>query len=168
MVVRYRRGFKWAAAALALAALAPAEAAGAGDPTLASYSGDSDRIFWFLHVTDIHIGAGVKINHEWRDWRSSPYCVGPSLWIEGTKLKVAGATMLELPLDKWVSFEITALLGKDTWDMTVTLPGEAPKEFRGLQNGHATFDQLTWVGFTSNATKKTVFYIDNLKLKNKA
>lgn len=29
-----------------------------GHPSLASYSADTDRIFWFLHVTDIHIGSG--------------------------------------------------------------------------------------------------------------
>jgi hypothetical protein len=120
---------------------------------------------------DILIGEGVKINHEWRDWRTSPYGVGPSLWIDGTKLKVAGATMLELPLDKWVHFEIAAALGKNsenTWEMTVTLPGQAPREFKGLRNGQAAFGQLTWVGFTSNATEKTVFYLDNLKLTNGA
>ena len=52
--------------------------------------------------------------------------------------------------------------------MTVKLPGEVPKEFKGLQNGHTRFEKLTWVGFTSNATEKTVFYLDNLKLANKA
>ena len=29
-----------------------------GHPSLASYTADEDRIFWFLHVTDIHIGSG--------------------------------------------------------------------------------------------------------------
>ena len=119
---------------------------------------------------DIRIGEGVRINHEWRDWRNSPYAVGPSLSIEGRKLKVGGATMLELPLDKWIHFDIAAALGKNsenTWDMTVTLPGSPLREFKGLQNGHTSFGQLTWVGFTSNATEKTVFYLDNIELKNK-
>ncbi|MHC4750136.1 MAG: right-handed parallel beta-helix repeat-containing protein [Planctomycetota bacterium] len=119
---------------------------------------------------DIKIGREAQINHEWRDWRHSPYGVGPSLWIYGTQLKVAGKTLLELPVDKWVHFEIIATLGdksKKTWDMTVTLPGRPPKEFKGLKCANNKFDQLTWVGFTSNATKKTVFYLDNLKLINK-
>jgi len=33
---------------------------------------------------------------------------------------------------------------------------------------NATFDQLTWVGFTSNATEGTVFYLDNIKVTNEA
>jgi hypothetical protein len=117
---------------------------------------------------DIRIGKGVKINHEWRDWRASPYGVGPSLWIEGTKLRVAGASLMELPPDKWVHFEIAALLGGNTWDMTVTASGEAPRQFKELKNGRATFEQPTWVGFTSNATERTVFHLDNIKLVNKS
>jgi hypothetical protein len=35
-------------------------------------------------------------------------------------------------------------------------------------SGNTKFNQLTWVGFTSNATKKTVFYLDNIKLTNEA
>jgi hypothetical protein len=119
---------------------------------------------------DIRVGKDVRINHEWRDWRYSPYRVGPSLWIDGKQLKVAGKTLLELPINEWVHFEITAGLGgksKNTWDMTVTLPNQTAKKFNGLRNANAKFDKLTWVGFTSNATKKTVFYLDNLKLTNK-
>jgi hypothetical protein len=120
---------------------------------------------------DIRIGKDVRINHEWRDWRTSPYSVGPSLSIEGVQLKVAGKIMLELPIDKWVHFEIAAGLGnssKNIWDMTVTLPGQIPKEFKSLKNGSTKFTQLTWVGFTSNAAKQTVFYLDNIKITNKA
>jgi len=120
---------------------------------------------------DVRIGKDVRINHEWRDWRISPYGVGPSFSIDETKLKVAGKTLLELPVDQWVHFEIIAGLGnpsKNKWDMTVTMPAHAAREFKGLKAGNAKFDQLTWVGFTSNATKKTVFYLDNIKLINKA
>ena len=119
---------------------------------------------------DIRIGKDVKINHEWRDWRHSPYGVGPSLRIDGRQLKVAGKTLLELPVDQWVHFEITAGLdddNRDTWDMAVTMPGRTMREFKGLKAGNSKFSRLTWVGFSSNATKKTVFYLDNLKLTNK-
>ena len=118
---------------------------------------------------DIRIGKGVRINHEWRDWRISPYGVGPSLSIEGTQLKVAGKELLELPVDQWIHCEITAGLGegsKNTWNMKVSLPDRQPRQFKDLTNGNTKFSQLTWVGFTSNATKKTVFYLDNIKLTN--
>jgi hypothetical protein len=120
---------------------------------------------------DIRIDKDVRINHEWRDWRTSPYSVGPSLSIEGVQLKVAGKTLLELPIDQWMHFEIAAGLGnssKNTWDMTVTLPGQTPRQFESLKNGSTKFTQLTWIGFTSSAAKQTVFYLDNIKLTNKA
>jgi len=118
---------------------------------------------------DMRIENDVSINHEWRDWQTSPYHVGPSFWVDGTRLKVQGKTILELPVGKWVHFEIAAALGKDakrTWDMTVTLPGQSPKQFKTLNNASPNFNKLTWLGFTSNATKKTVFYLDNLRLTN--
>jgi hypothetical protein len=117
-------------------------------------------------IFDILIGKGVKINHEWRDWRTSPYGVGPSFWIDGTELEYAGTTVMKLPLEQWVHFEVYATLGAKTWDMTVTLPGVAPFECRTIPNGSGNFDQLTWIGFTSNATEGTVFYLDNIKLEN--
>lgn len=119
---------------------------------------------------DMRIEDGVQINHEWRDWRSSPYRVGPRFWVNGTKLQIAGRNLMDLPVGKWVHFELAAALGnKDegTWDLAVTLPGQRPKLFKGLKNGSNNFEKLTWVGFTSNATNKTVFYLDNLELINK-
>ena len=68
-------------------------------------------------------------------------------------------------------FEIAAGVGnagRGTWDMTVTLPGRTPRQFKGLQNGNAKFSRLTWLGFSSNATRQTVFYLDNIKLTNEA
>ncbi|MHC4692082.1 MAG: right-handed parallel beta-helix repeat-containing protein, partial [Planctomycetota bacterium] len=118
---------------------------------------------------DMRIEDGVRINHEWRDWRTSPYRVGPTFWVNGTKLQITGRALMDLPVSKWVHFEITASLGnKDegTWDLAVTTPGQRPKLFKNLKNGSKNFEKLTWVGFTSNATSKTIFYLDNLELIN--
>jgi len=82
---------------------------------------------------------------------------------------VGGKVLLELPVGKWVHFEISAGLGKKAngiWDMSITLPRQKRRQFKGLKNGRGKFEKLTWVGFTSNATKKTVFYLDNFKLTN--
>jgi hypothetical protein len=46
------------------------------------------------------------------------------------------------------------------------LPGEPPRAFTGLKDGSRAFEKLTWLGFTSNATDKTVFYVDNLEITN--
>ncbi len=119
---------------------------------------------------DLRIEQGVQINYEWRDWRSSPYRVGPCFWVNGTKLQIAGKTLFNLPIGKWVHFELAAALGnknKGTWDLAVTIPGQSTRRFQGLQNGSSRFEKLTWVGFTSNATQKTIFYLDNLELINK-
>jgi len=118
---------------------------------------------------DMRIEEGVVMYHEWRDWRRNPYLVGPSFWVQQGKLQVGGEDLLELPIGQWVHFEVAAGVGEQvtgTWDLTVTLPHQEPQRFEGLQNGSPDFQILTWLGFSSNATEKTVFYLDNLQLDN--
>jgi len=120
---------------------------------------------------ELRIGPGVSINHEWRDWRASPYRVGPSFWINNTRLQVAGQTLLQLPLNQWVRFEITADLGEansGTWNLRVTVPNQSPREFTNLRKGAAAFEKLTWLGFISNATQTTTFYLDNVTIVNQS
>lgn len=121
---------------------------------------------------DLRIEPGVLFQHEWRDWRSTLYSVGPSLRVDDAKLRVGGRDtpgLLDLPVGQWVHFSISADLGagnSGTWNLTVTLPGQEPRRFEKLANGNKTFEQLTWLGFVSHATTKTIFYIDNLKIDN--
>ncbi|MFV1967962.1 MAG: hypothetical protein ACC628_21265, partial [Pirellulaceae bacterium] len=118
---------------------------------------------------DLRLEPGVVMYHEWRD-DSSPYRVGPSIWFRGGKLFVGGKELAVLPLEEWIHVEVAATLGEQstgTWDLTVTLPGEAPRRFEKLNNGSADWKKLTWLGIISNATESTVFYLDNLKLENK-
>jgi hypothetical protein len=118
---------------------------------------------------DLRIERGASINHEWRDWRNTPYSVGPSFSVIGDALQAGGKTVLHLPMGKWVHIEVTADLGAKntgTWTLAVTLPGEPPKTFKALKDGSSTFERLTWLGFTSNATDKAVFYLDNLEVSN--
>ncbi|MCL5280409.1 MAG: right-handed parallel beta-helix repeat-containing protein [Planctomycetes bacterium] len=118
---------------------------------------------------DLRIERGVSINHEWRDWRNSPYSVGPSFSVVGDALQAGGRALLHLPIGRWVHIEVTADLGPKntgTWTLAVTLPGESPKVFKALKDGSTTFERLTWLGFTSNATDKTMFYLDNLQITN--
>ena len=89
--------------------------------------------------------------------------------IRGGKLEIAGAAALDLPVGQWVHFDVSAALGKGnsgTWNLTVTLPGQEPKRFEARKNGNTSFEELTWLGFVSNATAQTVFYLDNLKIDN--
>ncbi len=118
---------------------------------------------------DLLVEPRVRINYEWRDWRYSPYRVGPTLDIVQNRLIVRGKTLLELPLDKWVRIAIAADLGKGNsgkWHLTVTPTGQPPQEFKNIENGSPVFEQVTWLGFTSNATSESVFYVDNLSIEN--
>ena len=118
---------------------------------------------------DLRVEAGAEFYHEWRD-NSSPYRVGPSLWIVGGKLSVAGKPLAEVPAGQWAHLEISAGLGDrstGTWELKVTLPGQAPQTFADLPC-NPQWKQLDWLGFVSNADAKTVFYLDNLVLENSA
>ena len=91
------------------------------------------------------------------------------LAVNGNRLVVGGKTLLELPAQTWVNLEIAADLGKENsgkWNLIVTIAGQPPREFKQLDHGNSAFEQLTWLGFTSNATSESVFYIDNLSIEN--
>ncbi|MCD6395680.1 MAG: hypothetical protein J7M40_19520, partial [Planctomycetes bacterium] len=119
---------------------------------------------------DLRADKGVNIGCEWRDWSINPYRTGPAFWIQDGKLKLRGRTIMDMPVDEWVHFDVSAALGdksSGTWNMTVTMPQKQPRLFEGLKNNSDKFDKLTWLGFTSNAITKTVFYVDNLLITNK-
>lgn len=119
---------------------------------------------------DLLVEPKSRVWHEWREWPPGrPYLVGPSLKVEGCKLIVNGRTLLEIPAGKWVKFEIVTALGeesKGTWDLTVTFPDGTRRKFEGLKFVHPEFKRLTWLGFSSLATERTIFYLDNLELTN--
>jgi hypothetical protein len=48
----------------ALLILVSAAADGAGRPGLASYTADQDRMFWFIHAADIHVGCGDQADEN--------------------------------------------------------------------------------------------------------
>ncbi len=117
---------------------------------------------------DLRIEPGAILYTEWRD-DHAPYRVGPSISIRGGKLSAAGKTLVEIPAGQWVHLEVSAGLGTHstgTWDLRVTLPGQPPKMFQGLPNRVPDWRKLDWLGFSSTATEKTVFYLDNLAITN--
>ncbi|NOZ20194.1 MAG: hypothetical protein GXP25_03805 [Planctomycetes bacterium] len=117
---------------------------------------------------DLRWEKGAVVGHEWRTWPGgAPYHAGPSLAIDGKgSLTAGGKPVATLPPGKWVHFEIAARLGKQAdgkYDLTVTIPGQPPKRMKDIACD-PKFNEITWLGFTSNATKKAVFYLDNIKL----
>jgi len=115
---------------------------------------------------DLRIEKVSMIDFEWRDWSAGDYHTAIHLRIRDARLQVGDQTM-ELPPGQWVRFEMTAGLGKAStgkWSLTVRVPGQPPREFKDQPFAKPQFKKLTWVGFTSNATKSTVFYLDNFNL----
>jgi hypothetical protein len=115
---------------------------------------------------DMRVEAAAKITLEWRD-RSNPYLTGPSLFVGDGAVRAGGQKLLDLPVGTWAHFEIVSGIGKastGTWDLTVTPAGGTAQKFPGLKNAKGDLKTLRWLGFSSQATDKTVFYIDNLEL----
>ena len=114
------------------------------------------------------VEPGAQPYHEWRDEQVS-FQTGPSVWIgPGGALSPGGGkpSLMEIPLQQWVRFEITCKLGKDadgTWDLVVTPQGGARREFRGLACDKA-FASLSWFGFVSNHSADAVFYLDEMQV----
>ena len=118
---------------------------------------------------DIRLDPGAIFHHDWRD-AASPYHTGPSLAVDAGKLRVAGQTLLEVPVSQWFHVEITSGLGAHstgTWDLTVTLPAQPPRLFPGLKHGSLAWKSLQWLGFVSNADARTAIYLDNLELSGR-
>ncbi len=117
---------------------------------------------------DVKMGPGATLAHEWRD-DANPYRVGPSVYVQQGKLLAQGKPLLDVPTGVWLRIEVAAGLGGDstgTWDLTVTLPGQAPKTFAKLPVGNPAWKKLDWLGFCSVATQPTAIWLDNIELTN--
>jgi hypothetical protein len=115
----------------------------------------------------LRLEPGAKVNFEWRDWSQAAYQTGPQITLREGKLKIGGKDLLELPPSQWVRFEVSANLGaSDTggWSLRVMPSGQPPREFKGLP-GNPKFKTLTWMGFSSDADEKTVFYLDDFSVE---
>ena len=120
---------------------------------------------------DLRISKDSRINFEWRDWHTAHYYTGPMFQIIDTKLNLPDKPLLDLPTGKWLHFDLMADVGRKNsgnWNLRVTIPGQKPLRFAGLKHRSEKFKTLNWVGFTSNNTNKTSFYLDNIKLNIKS
>ena len=129
---------------------------------------DLGRVTGRIHNSlNVRVAKDTRLSFEWRDYTQPPYATGPQFSLYDLWLTV-GDKRLAVPADTWVHFEIAAGLGKaakDGWTLRITMPGQATREFRNLRMADARFKRLDWIGFTSNATYKTAFYLDNIVLK---
>jgi len=119
---------------------------------------------------DLMIAPETEFYHEWRD-ASDPYKSGPSLWVVGGALTVAGNELLRVPVGEWVRFDVSAGIGPDskgTWALGITLPGGETHAFGNLPDVSPDWGSLEWLGFVSNADAETALYLDNIELTNTA
>ena len=96
------------------------------------------------------------------------YATGPHFAFCTTRGYQFGNRRLAMPADTRIYFEIDAGLGeaaKEGWTLRVTVPGQPLREFRHLPMANSRFQKLDRVGFSSHATYKTAFYLDNMVVK---
>jgi hypothetical protein len=116
----------------------------------------------------IRTEAATDMYAEWRDW-SDPagYKTGPMVWIKGGSLSSNGIELMQVPSGQWVKVDMRCTVGAAStgkWDLTITLPDGAKRELAALPCGSGPIRNLTWLGFSSMATVRTAFQLDDLAL----
>lgn len=118
---------------------------------------------------DLKLQPGVLLFTEWRDEKSYPACIGPSVTFDGAGRITAGGRLLAtVPTDRWIHVEIEAPLGKNAarkYTLTVVAPGGTRHVFADLPMSGKDFQELHWLGFVSTAAADTAFYLDNLRIQ---
>ena len=118
----------------------------------------------------LRAAPGAHFTVEWRDWRTSPYKVGPTLTITPLgELQAAGKPVTTIPQSQWVKLELNFAVGSSapkTFELHITLKDQATQTFDGLPFGNDAFQRLTWFGVSSMATDKQTFYIDDIVLES--
>lgn len=111
--------------------------------------------------------APAEICIELRDWRRSPFRVGPTMRImPNGELKAGGQSIASVPLGQWIHLEVTFGLGDSvgkTYELKLTWPGIETQTLK-VPYGSPDFAILTWLGFISESEGRTVFYVDNVRL----
>jgi hypothetical protein len=119
---------------------------------------------------DLRWETGAIFVYEWRD-DPAVYHLGPQLQVDAQGSLTANGKPLgvTLPPGQWVRFDVTCGLGSSAtgaYDLTVKLPGAAPRTFKALACD-PKFTFLNQFVIISNTDGPSVFYIDNLELRLK-
>ena len=115
----------------------------------------------------LRLEPGANAHCEWRD-HSSPYLTGPSAEFHDGAVFVRGKKLTEIPENAWVRVEMRATLGQSgsTWELTVTLPGAAPQQFKDLACDPA-WKEARWIGFSTFSAGHASYYLDDLMMENR-
>ena len=117
---------------------------------------------------DLRVEDGSVVQFEWRDYGTRPpYITGPRLVVRGGKLLLPGGIAEDFPIGQWIHLQITAELSEtdgSRWTLQLSAPGADPRVVADLPFADADCHKLNWIGLTSNAVKRTEFYLDNFVL----
>ncbi len=82
-------------------------------------------------------------------------------------LELPGGIKADLPADEWFKFEIVADMSEtdgSKWSLRVTSPEGDPRIWRDLPFVNPDCHKVNWIGFMSNARKKTATYLDSFSV----
>lgn len=118
---------------------------------------------------DLRVESGIRFEHEWRKMSDTKYRTGPMLIVEKGKVSVPGRELMDLPVNEWAHFELTAAIGEKTdaiWTLTVTVAGQKPQRFDGLKFVASDMTQVDWIGFVSGGREAASYWLDELEIVN--
>jgi len=126
----------------------------------------------------VRIEPGAVLEYCWRGKHPTrEFSVGPTVSFKNGTLSLPNGATLAIPTGKWIKLTTTARLGAfdpgigrageaghGLWALDVTLPDGTVKSFKGLRHGDKEFADLATVMFISTATRRAVFYLDEVKI----
>ncbi len=117
---------------------------------------------------DLRVDSDAYLGFEWRDYKTkSPYITGPKFTIRAGKLELPGGLKEDFPADEWFKFEIVADMSETNgskWSLRVTSREGDPRIWRDLPFVNPDCHKVNWIGFMSNAQKKTATYLDSFSV----
>jgi hypothetical protein len=119
---------------------------------------------------DLWLGKNALVFTEWRDQKVYPGNVGPSVTFDAPtgNVTAGGKVVTQVPVGQWVHVEIEGVLAQGaprTYKLTIVAPDQPPQVFKDLAYSGPDFSELHWLGFVSNATVDSFFYLDNIVIK---
>ena len=126
----------------------------------------------------LRLEAGAVLEYCWRGQHPTrEFSMGPLVSFRDGQLSLRDGTKLAIPVGQWVKLKTTARLGAldpgiggagraeyGVWSLDVTLPDGTVRAFKRLKHADSEFRDLATVMFISTATKRAVFYLDEVRI----
>jgi len=116
---------------------------------------------------DVRLETGAVLRNDLRDKRSTGG-VGPSLVFNDATLTVADQELLRVPEGEWFHVEVEVALGEKaagTFDLAVTLPGQAAQRLTNLPCRQADFAEVFRCFFSAYGSEPGAFFLDNIRIE---